>query len=105
MAMGSQRSVDLIEILPGRDDWNAPEGLERQQVLVAGDDEVRVAGEGAFEEEVIVGVTADAIEIACDGHSQGVFQHDVQLRPYIGFPVFELLREDACDLLLELEAG
>jgi hypothetical protein len=51
------------------------------------------------------GVAADAGQSACDAHSEGVFQHEIQLRTYIGFPVLKLHGEDTGDFILKFEAG
>ena len=40
------------------DDRNFPEGIEREQIGVAGDDQIRFAVDGQFQKFVVLGITA-----------------------------------------------
>jgi hypothetical protein len=52
---------DDAQGLRGVDDANAPVGVECEQVVVAGDDEIGACGDGAGEHGFVVGIAANAL--------------------------------------------
>jgi hypothetical protein len=95
----------LIKILPWRDDLNATEELKRQQILVAGDDKVCVAGEGALKDEVVVGVTADTGQTSCNAYAVGLCKERDKFLLNVERVDGELFIEDSEYLYFKFIAG
>ncbi len=65
---GSGSGLLAVEILAWGEDVDVAEGMQDEQVLIAGEDEVGVAGEREGEEFVVFGVAAGGD--GCDAFDQ-----------------------------------
>src|ERR1700734_230470 len=64
----------VIQVLPRCENRNAFKRSEREEILVAGDDQVCVTFDRAFEDEVVLWVAADACEVSSDDYPRAALK-------------------------------